>query len=211
MKKNRISIIFNILIAIFESIGLYLTFKNNGKFGFEFYTEDSNFLALICSTLYVIFLLKNKDKLPKWLKEFKYISTIGLTITFLVVLFVLMPLYHFNYQFLLFKGSLLYHHLICPILAIISFIFFDDVGKLVMKDTLYGLVLTLIYSVVLVTLNILHIVVGPYPFLMVYSQSLYTSIIWFICLTSFSFLISYALMRFYMIYRYKGNNKKTHV
>ena len=27
---------FNILIAIFESIGLYLTFRNNGKFGFEF-------------------------------------------------------------------------------------------------------------------------------------------------------------------------------
>ena len=131
--------------------------------------------------------------MPKWLKIFKYATTICLTVTFLVVLFVLAPMYGFNYNYLLLKDGLLYQHLICPILCLISFFFFDDMDKLSLKDNLKGLSFTFIYGIVLVILNILEVVKGPYPFLMVKEQSIFASFIWFIVIDGLAFLISWGI------------------
>jgi len=192
VKKKDLSIIFNVLIIIFEFLGIYLTIKANGKVNFVYYTEDSNILCLLSSSLFILFIAFNK-KIPKWLSILKYISTIGLVITFLTVLFILMPLYGFNYHFLLLDGSLFYHHLICPILAFVTFVFFDDLKLFDFKDTVIGLTYTILYAIILITLNILNKVSGPYPFLKVSDQSITTSIVWFIVLISLSYIISYVL------------------
>ena len=149
----------------------------------------------------VIFLLKNSS-IPKWLSIFKYITTISLTITFVVVIFILIPMTNFNFKYLLFENSLLYQHLLCPILAVISFIFYDPLNEFTNKDIFKGIFLTFIYTIILILLNIFDIVVGPYPFLMVKEQTIVIDIFWLFIMVSLSYSIAYVLLKLYM------NNKK---
>ena len=192
MNKKRLSILLNILIVFLEIIGFVITYVINKKISIEFYTEDSNILALITSSIFVIYML-NKKEIPRWLKLLKYATTICLSVTFIVVIFILAPMYNFNYPYLLFHNSLLYQHLLCPILSIITFIYFDNLGDFSIKDNFTSLSLTLLYAIILIILNILKLVIGPYPFLMVYEQSILISIIWFIIIFTLAYLIGYML------------------
>lgn len=194
MNKRKISLSLNIIIIILELIGFLLTIKENGRLGIEYYTEDSNILALISSSIFVIYILFNK-KIPKYLKLLKYTSTICLTVTFLVVIFILAPMYNFNYGFLLFHNELLFHHLLCPIICIISFIFFDGMQEYKIIDNILVTSVTLLYGLILIILNIKKVVDGPYPFLKVYNQPIYISIIWAISIISFSYLIALLLRK----------------
>ena len=194
ISKKRIAIILNIFIVIFEIIGLLLTYKANSRIAIEYYTEDSNILGLISSLLLLIFLLGNK-KIPKWLKLFKYSTTICLTVTFFVVIFILAPMYNFDYAYLLFHNELLYHHFLCPILSTVTFICFDSLGSISSKETFVGLILTFIYAIIMTVLNILRIIEGPYPFLMVYKQSILMSLIWLIVILGLAYFIAYILKK----------------
>ena len=153
--KRKISLIMNILIVILELIGFVLLFKNQGGIAFQYYTEDSNILLFITSLIFTIYLFTNK-KIPRWLSMLKYISTIGVTLTFLVVIFILAPMMNFNYSKMLLDGALLYQHLLCPVLSIITFLFFDELGSYSKKDNITSLSLTVLYSIILVSLNILN-------------------------------------------------------
>ena len=194
--KKKISLILNLLIIIFELIGFIKTYTFNNRIPIEFYTEDSNLLALFTSIIYIIYLLKDNN-IPKWLSEIKYISTICLTVTFVVVLFILTPIYNFNFIGMFFENSLLYHHLLCPILSIITFIYFDKLRIFSLKDNFIGISFTIIYGILLIILNILDIIVGPYPFLMVKNQSILMSILWFIIILGLTYFISSLLRKLY--------------
>lgn len=194
--KRKISLILNILIVILEIIGFILIFKNQGKISFEYYTEDSNILLLITSLIFVIYLIRNKE-IPNWLSMLKYISTIGVTLTFLVVIFILAPMLNFDYSKMLLDGALLYQHLLCPILSIITFLFFDSLGEYSRKDNIKSLSLTIIYSIILITLNILEIVKGPYPFLMVREQTILVSVMWFTIIGIMVYGIAFILRKIY--------------
>ena len=202
MKKKDISLVLNILIVVLELIGFILSFKIFNKISIEFYTQDSNILALFSSLIYVIYLLLNK-KIPKWLKEFKYITTVSLALTFFVVILILAPMFNYAYGYLLFHDIMLYEHLLCPILGIITFIFFDDINKYDKKDSLIAISFTIIYAVVLIILNLVNVIEGPYPFLRVRYQSVFASIMWLILIPGLSYLLSYELRK--LNYRY---NKK---
>lgn len=191
MKRN-ISLILNILIIILEIIGFIITLNNNGRIGIEYYTEDSNILMLITSIIFTFYLLFNK-KIPNYLKLLKYTATICLTVTFLVVIFILAPMLNFNYNYLLFSNELLYHHLLCPILSIITFIFFDNFNKYSIKDNILATMVTFIYGIILVILNLIKVVDGPYPFLRIYNQSLGASILWIIVILSLTYIIALIL------------------
>ena len=200
--KKRISILINCLIIVLEIVGFIYTYSFNHRIAIEYYTEDSNIFALFVTLLFLIFILFNKT-IPSWLKIFKYSMTICLSVTFFVVIFILAPMYKFNYGYLLFHNELLYHHLLCPVLSIITFIFFDDLGKITLKDCFKGLITTFIYAFILITLNILNIIEGPYPFLMVYKQSIVASIIWFILIIGFAYFIAYMLKKLYTKFNIK--------
>lgn len=187
MKKK--SIIFNILLILLEVIAFTLILNTTSKINFQFYTEDSNILALISSIIYIYFLCINK-KIPRWVQLFKYMTTIGLTLTFLVVIFILTPMYNFNYSFMLLEGSMLYLHLLCPIIGIITFIFFDQIDISKKGDIFKGMLFTIIYGIVLIILNILGIVNGPYPFLMVRNQTVIASIIWSTIVIGLTYIIA---------------------
>ena len=146
------------------------------------------------------YILRNKE-LPKWASILKYTSTLALTITFLIVLFVLIPMDNYNFKFYLFSGSMPYFHLICPILAMCSFMFFEKHKITGIKDNMRALYYTAVYTIVLLILNITKVVEGPYPFLKVRENSLLSSFLWIISIYFVSVVLSILLS--------KINNKMT--
>jgi hypothetical protein len=186
MKAGRlkISLICNLLIVLLEAVGAWLYVCRSGWNFAEFYTEDSNVFAMLaCSCLAVseIQILRGKKTaIPHWIQFAKYISAVCLTLTFLVVIFVLIPMQGgiSTAHFMLVDGSMLYHHLFCPILVFLSFLWLDPLDPLAKKDTLLVLVPTLIYGVIMIVLNLLQLAEGPYPFLRVTQQPWFASVLW---------------------------------
>lgn len=193
--KNK-SLVLNILIVLLEIIGLIVNLSFNKRIGIQFYTTLSNIFVLITSLIFIIYLLNKKD-IPKYLKIMKLSSNVCISITFLVVIFVLSPMFNFNYVYMLFHNEFLYYHFLCPILSIIAFIYFDELGDFNKKDSYFGFSFTLVYSIVLATLNILKIVYGPYPFLKVYEQSIIASALWFVLINGLSYLVGILLIKMY--------------
>lgn len=183
-RSSIIILILNMIIFILEIIGFFPIIRTFGFGMFKFYTQDSNLLLLITSFFYVIYVAfnwkKNIIEVPIWLQTLKYISAASVTVTFVVVVTILSWTMPFGLKYMLFDGSMLYHHTLCPILAIISFVFFEKYefnSKIQVLRTLY---FTFIYGIILIILNIVRIVEGPYPFLMVYNQPIWISVLWFL-------------------------------
>jgi hypothetical protein len=178
-KKMFFSLIINGLIVILEIVGLYLSVGRLGIKVFQYYTENSNYLALVTSSVFIlvvtISLIRGK-LIPSWVYILRFVTTASLTITLVVVLLVLIPMMPEDTMFLLFGNSCLYQHTLCPILSILSFIFLENESKLSRKSILYALIPTIIYGVIFITLNILKIVEGPYPFFYFYYFPWYMSV-----------------------------------
>lgn len=81
-------------------------------------------------------------------------------------------------HFMLVDGSMLYHHLLCPILVFISFVWLDPLRPMAKKDTLAVLVPTLIYAGIMIVLNLLQLADGPYSFLRIAQQPWFASVLW---------------------------------
>ena len=156
-----------------------------------YYTIESNIFLLISTILYLITI----NNVPKIVQLLKYSSTLSVFITFLVVVFVLYPMYDFNFQFMFLDGPNLYMHVLCPVLAIISFIFFDSNEiENSLKNNLRSLYFTIIYAIILISLNILNVVSGPYPFLKVNQQSPLMSLFWIVLILGGALILSKALL-----------------
>lgn len=194
INKKKISIFLNLTIVIMEIIAFIVTIQERHKITFEFYTEESNILALVTSLLFLIYLLKN-NKVPKWLGYLKYMSTIALVLTILVVIFILCPDNDFNFGFMLFYKSLLVHHFLAPIISFITFVFFDEIKVNTIKENFIGVLFTLLYGIVIIPLNIIRVIEGPYPFLLVYEQPVWKSIIWVIFLLGFAYIIGLVIRK----------------
>ena len=190
MNSRNIYLAMNLAIVIFEIIGFILVFQELGIASLEYYTEDSNLLLLISSSIFLAFLLKSKE-LPSWFKPLRFAAIVSTTLTLIIVLTVLswttdLGLYH-----LLFGGSMLYHHTLCPVLAIISFL----IEKYDELNVIHGLCFTIIYAIIMIILNVLKIVEGPYPFLLVYNQPVIHSILWTIVILAITYAIALILKK----------------
>lgn len=194
--KNKLLVSINFLIIIFEIIATVMSAKEFNLRVFTYYTQYSNILTLITSVLLVICLLKNN--VPKWLKFLRYIALNMMTITFFIVTFVLVPLLLYaigNKGFMMFTyGSMIFHHLVCPILLFISYCFLEKWNPISKKDKLYVLIPTIVYGIILVFFNIIQVIDGPYPFLMVDEIPFYFSVICYLLL--FSLIYYVALLTF---------------
>ena len=188
-QKQKYSILLNIFIIIFEIIGITIYVMDNNYFDFTYYTHDSNVLALISSSIYLVYILKRKE-IPKWLSLLKYATILSLTITFLMVIFVLLPIYNFDYNFIFFKGSMLYFHIICPILTIVSFIFFEKHNIDDKLSFIRSMYLSMAYLIIILILNINDVLKGPYPFLMVKQNPISDSVIWILSILCGAVIVS---------------------
>lgn len=196
MNKYKLSIISNILIIIFEVIGFIYAIIDMHKALFLYYTQDSNLFLLIATCFYLYFLIKtqrNKMKIPPWITSLKYGAVVSVSVTFIIVITVLAPASENGYYFMLLDRSMLFHHTICPILAILSFIFLERHDLKHHKQVIRSLLFTLIYAIIILYLNIAKIIVGPYPFLHVYQQPIWLSILWVFIIFFGTYVIAYGL------------------
>lgn len=181
------AIFFNLLFIILELIGFFIVLNDGNFIEFKYYTEDSNLLALIVSIIYLVHLIF-KIKITRFLSLVRLTSVISLMITFLTVIFILMPSYNFDFNYMYWNSNLFFH-LICPLLYFYIYFKIDRKFKAKFYEILYTLIPTFIYAIVLVTLNIINKIDGPYPFLRVHNQEIFTSISYFL----FSIIAGYTI------------------
>ena len=185
MSKKKLALIINIVIIIVELLAFGKNLIVEHNIAIEYYTNDSNILALISSTLFIIFYNKNKE----FVKDIRFIATSCLTVTLLVVIFILSPMYEFNYKLLMFTDNFFILHTLAPILSIISYVALEDRSN---KNYLC-LAFTTLYAIIMIVLNVLNIVDGPYPFLKINTQDILVSLLWGIIIIGGSYLISLCL------------------
>lgn len=204
-KNSRLycAFIINILIIIMELFAFLVCYKESGFACFKYYTQDSNLFLMFTSLLYVISLLICDKKIPHFVSLLKYAATTSVVITFLTVVTILAPVMG-GYKAMLLDGTMLIHHLICPIFAFVTFVFFEKHNLNGLKDALISMIFTCLYGVVAITLNVLKIMDGPYPFLKVYDQTILMSIFWLILMMGSSYLITVLIGNLNHAY----NNKK---
>jgi len=205
----------NVLMVILELAGLINMIYHGNARNFIFYTTLSNTFALITSAVYVVgycrFCKKAKMgnldnvnldnevspnklqiiSLPHYIRTLRFMSSICLTVTFVVVMVVLLPQYlpqGTAYKYL-FSGSQTIFHVICPLLSLLSFFIFEK-GLLNTLDVCLATLPTIFYGIIFVILNLAKVVDGPYPFLMVYDQPVYASILYFIGILGSAFAFS---------------------
>lgn len=190
-------LLLDLAVVLMEIAGAILSARQNGASMFQFYTEDSNLLALAACALSAAFLLrslKTGDPVPLFVRTLHYAAACCLTLTFLVVVFVLCPMYGaMAYRYMLLDGSMLFHHLLCPLALFVSFVFFEPGQPLRRKAAFWAFLPTLIYAAVSVALNLARVMDGPYPFLRVYDQPVWASCLWMILIPGGAYGIALGL------------------
>ena len=177
----RAALMLNLAVVVMEIVSAAMSWRQLSLGMFMFYTQDSNILACAACALLAAFqirTLRTGADIPVWAQRFKYAAVCCLSVTFLVVVLVLAPMSGGAYGVMLLSGTMLYHHLLCPLAAFLGFMLFEKRPALRRIDALLPALLTLVYAVVLTALNIARVLDGPYPFLRVYAQSVHASILW---------------------------------
>jgi len=98
-----------------------------------------------------------------------------------------------NLKAYLLEGVMFYHHLLCPVLSFILFVFLEE-GIYTSEDAVFASTPVLIYGITIVIANLMYWTKGPYPFLMVYEQPWYMSLLWGILLLGGSYLLARGLI-----------------
>ena len=196
-RKNLFAfLIFNVIIAIFEGIGLTISLSELGFEGLKYYTELSNIFLFITSIINIIFTTRSirnkKAKIPKLAWCLFHSSVSAITLTFLVVVFILSWMYG-SLLLVLTKGAMVYTHTICPLLGIICFVLFAP-KSFTKRTALFATSFTGLYAIIAIVANIARAWHGPYPFLFVYEQPIWVSVAWCIGLLAGAWGISRLLI-----------------
>lgn len=165
------SIAINIAVIILEIIGLRISTSERKWKIFAYYTQISNIITLVSSFVLVA---ARSNELSAVLR---YLSSCMLTMTFMITLFVLVPMGG-GFRKLMLSGNGLYHHTLCPILSVTSYIMWEQHSSLWILPT----VLTFIYGIIMLVMNGKGLFDGPYPFFRVRNQSKLATVVWMVVL-----------------------------
>lgn len=192
------AISLNFVNLCLEIVGLFLAARAYGWGLFQYYTQLSNMFALLVSAGFVAYgicaIVFKSNIIPLWLKLLRFMATCCLSVTMIVVFAVLIPMIgEGGFRLMVLIDSTPYHHLLCPLLSIISFIFFEIKPELKLKHTLIALIPTIVYGAVMFVLNLVRAIVGPYPFLLVYNQPWFVTILWALALFGGAYTIGWLL------------------
>ena len=152
--KLYISAVMNIFIFL-ATTGVVISyfFGNDGEyhidplFRFNLFTTDSNILCGVSALIMAVFeirRLKNNEPVPRWAFILKYTGTCAVVLTFFTVIFFLGP--SMGFMQMVFGGTSLYMHFSGPIIAFVSFCFFETAEPLDMKISLTGIIPTVLYG-----------------------------------------------------------------
>lgn len=173
--------ILNLLVLALEARGLSLSIADRRWMILIFYTQLSNLLATASSLLLVIL------GQPAWVTVLRYLSTCMLVMTAAVTVCVLIPMGG-DPKKLLWSGNGLYHHVLCPALSTISYVFAEAHAPA--AAIVLPIAVTLAYGLTMLWLNARRVVDGPYPFFRVYEQSHLATVLWVLVLLAVVTVIS---------------------
>ena len=160
-----------LVILLLEARGLSLSVSDRRWRVLVFYTQLSNLITTVSAMLLVGL------GQPPWVTTLRYLSTCMLVMTFFVTTCVLIPMGG-DPKKLLWSGNGLYHHVLCPILSTISYTFVERHSDIIWLPV----IITLIYGLIMLYLNWIRKVDGPYPFFRVHNQTALATVLWMVVL-----------------------------
>ena len=191
--------LFNLVILVCEIIGFIIAIKT-GSGQFRYFTVLSNvFLMVTTAGIMLWQVFGNLFTLPKWLMVLRYMSVCMVALTFLIVMLVLVPKAAINEggaegaAKLLVKGNMLFYHIICPVLAIISFCVFERDHQMKIGEVGLAMLPTIVYGIVMIILNALAITDGPYVFLRVRFMPVKITIMWIVLVFAIDLVVAVIL------------------
>lgn len=169
MKTIKNAFRLNVLIFILELFSVIWMMSGTGGgilssvslSYFKFFTVDSNILLGITAVIAAIdekrVLSGKKSSISEYTYITKLVGTVGVTLTMIVTIFFLAPtsaaaigwfgLFYYN-NFLM--------HLLNPVLAIVTFLFYEQTDSISFKHTFTGIIPMLIYAVYYVSIAFTH-------------------------------------------------------
>lgn len=165
--KNRLDLILNIAIIVSTLVatGVYFVsgpdaLGSQKTACFRYFTTDSNVLVALTSIVMLVYnIRKNRvpeTEVPRWALIFRYVGVTSVTITLLTVVFFLAPMAAMRGglagYFRFFEGNTFALHFSTPVIAIVAFCLLEKDRKLTVKDSLWALLPTVIYSIVYLVL-----------------------------------------------------------
>lgn len=173
MNLSKKALIGNICLLIMELIGIIIILAVEKSIDMKFYTNWSNILGFVTSILFIInYCIKEKNKkFNEVVKYFKLTTTVCLTVTFIIVLLIFVPMDHFNFVRWMIEKQFVSFHFLSPIIAFVTFIFFERYEYTYIKSGIIGMIFSTIYSIVISILVLCKKVPAPYPFLDYYAHT----------------------------------------
>ncbi len=146
------NIVVNSLIVALTIVAVLLMFFGDPNVlassrweAFKYFTVQSNVFAALAAVLSLIYLIfKRKEEYPGWLEVIKLVSTVGVAITFFVVIIYLGPIYTYPP---LFQKANLFLHGIIPVIAMLAICITEPKMKLKFAMNLYSMLPVLIYGI----------------------------------------------------------------
>lgn len=142
-----VSLIF--IAAFTNAFTVNLALWNTGFRKLIFYTVDSNLLAAIALFItlpYKFRRIKNGKPLPHFCVLLSFVGVVSTTVTFMTVLLFLGPTMGYGEMYL---GNNYIMHLLCPVLAVLSFVFDITSGKrMKFREVSFCVIPTAVYAIV---------------------------------------------------------------
>lgn len=198
-KRTIAAIILNLFILVSELIIVITNIPSRGFSALSYYTVLSNLLGMVAGFIFVWSAFTGFEKFKKTRPLIRYYATCMLAFTLVVVFCLLVPMAVYagmNPSFLLIEDTAPIQHIINPVLSFISFIFLEDNSDLKKGQHLKMLYLTLLYAMILIILNIVNVVSGPYPFFQVHDYPVVYIILCLAALSGVTLLINYLILKF---------------
>ena len=153
MKRSDlfISLALNLFNFTVVTICTILTFMYSAS-SIKMFTLQSNMMCGVVALIIVVFeiliLLKKIDKLPVWLKTIKMVTNTGVFLTLVVVVFFLgfVAIAEGYSYFILFQDENLFFHFLTPLIAVISFTFFEKGDDIKFKYTFFNIIHMVLYA-----------------------------------------------------------------
>ena len=197
--QKFLSILANLAIVGMELRAIPLSWDGVHAQMFLFYTELSNLFAMgVCfvTAFCQLRALLTGSEMPAWVRTLKYTVTCCLMLTFLTVVFVLAPMYGPDGHYvMLLTSSMLYNHFLNPVTALLSFVLLERAPALPRRADGRAMTPTLVYGGIMLAANVAKVYNGPYPFLYVYEQPLWTSCMWVVVILGGALLIAWAVWK----------------
>ena len=122
---------------------------------FRYYTTLSNIFAAVAAVPMIVSAVRSlaggKTGVSRWAALLRFASTSMLTVTMMTVLCFLGLLYGYRSMY---AGLNFWYHLVNPVLGILSFVLFEADCRLRKKDVLFGVLPTLLYGIVYVSMTV---------------------------------------------------------